>query len=461
MADEESSEWMAAQARIDRARGLFLSGKLEEAAMEIRRALAVDPDRGDWHHNLAVTLDAQGRHAEAMASYERALDLVPNHAHALIGAAQGSIRHGKPDAAVTLCERATRIDTKLEPAYSLRIMALGMLQRWEESESVYFLAQQYLTEMPLCLAEMANVLAAQAKYERAIWCFRESIAQNPKIPGVKTRLGLVLLQAGQPEPAHQVLLQSLRDHPGDARTLVALGSALETLGRSSEAEEKYRHTIELEPANQIAHVRLGDLALRAGRLDEARSAYSLVLSLGSKDPAVRLRLVEVLARLGMRTDAKRHLEEMFVRGSAGTVRDAAIAYGAAGAALECGTPAAAVALMRVGVSLAPADAKQWIRYSRALLEQGERAAGMRAARRALRLDRNAAEALHNVALDSLRHDEIRRAFAAISRGLRHNPSDEGLRKLRLHAWGKRAVSHWRAAVDLAKSLASQIRSLRW
>ncbi len=461
MGDGESNEWMAAQARVERARGLFLSGKLEEAAIELRRALAVDPDRGDWHHSLAVTLDAQGRHGEAMASYERALELVPNHAHALIGAAQGSMRQGKPDACVAFCDRAVRIDTKLEPAYSLKIMALGMLQKFDDAESTYFLAQQYLGEMPLCLAEMAHVLAAQGKFDRAIWCFRESIAQNPKIPGVKTRLGLILLQAGQPEPAHQVLLQSLRDHPGDSRTLLALGSALEALGRPTEAEEKYRHTVELEPANQVAHVRLGDLALRGGRLEEARAAYTLVISLGLKDPAIRLRLVEVLARVGLRAEARRHLEEMFLRGSASVIRDAAVAYGAAGAALECGTPRAAVALMRMGVQLASEDARQWTRYARALFEDGERAAGRRAARRALRLDRKCTETLHNVALDALRHSEIKRALAAIARGLRHAPSDEGLRKLRVHAWGKRAAGQWRGVALTVRSIALAIMSLRW
>lgn len=436
--------------------------------MEIRRALATDPERGDWHHNLAVTLDALGRHAEAMASYERALELVPNHAHASIGAAQGSIRLGKLEACVKHCEHAVRIDSKLEPAYSLRIMALGMLGRHEEAESVYFLAQQYLPEMPLCLAEMATVLANRGKFDRAIWCYRESIAQNPKLSTVKTRLGIVMLRARQPEGAHQVLLQAFREQPGDAPTMLALGTALEALGRPDEAEEKYRHIIELEPANPLAHVRLGDLALRAGRLDEARAAYTLVVSLGMRDLPVRLRLVEVLSRLGMHSDARRQLEDLFGRSPAAQtgliISDASVAYGAAGAALDCGTPIIAVKLMRAAVALAADDQRHWKRLSRALFESGDRLGGRRAARRALLIDRHCPDTLHNIALDALRNGtqrDLRRATAALRRGIGHSPHDEGLRKLRVKVFVLRVTARLRQYARTLASIAGAIRLPRW
>ncbi len=458
MAAEESNEWMAAQARVDRARGLFQSGKLEEAAMEIRRALATDPERGDWHHNLAVTLDALGRHAEAMASYERALELTPNHPHALIGAAQGSLRRGQPAACVKYCERAVRIDSSMEPAYSLRILSLGMQGKFEEAESVYFLAQQYLTEMPLCLAEMATVLANQGKFERAVWCYREAISQNPKLGPVKTRLGVVLLKSGQPEAAHQVLLQAFREQPGDAATMLALGTTLEAMGRPAEAEEKYRHLAELEPANPMAHLRLGDLALRAGRLEDARAAYTLVLSLGLRDVPFRLRLVEVLSRMGRRSDARRHLEELFGSQTASAYfpPDATIAYGAAGAALECGTPTVAARLMEFATQLAPSDQKCWRRLARAKYELGDRKGARRATRRALAIDRNCADTLHNVALDALRNKELRRAAAAINRGMRAAPSDEGIRKLRLQVMAARLMNQARRMAAKLSGMLSAI-----
>ena len=467
MADD-SGEWTSAEARVERARGLFQSGKLEEAATQLRRALAIEPDRGEWHHNLAVTLDALGRHPEALASYERAIELLPNHAHALLGAAQGSIRTGHPDHCVRYCERVSKIDSKLEPGYSMRIMALGLLNRFEEAESVYFLAQQYLTEMPLCLVEMANVLAQQGKFERSIWCYREAMSQNPKLVAVKTRLGIVFLRAGQLESAHQVLMQALREQPGDSGTLLALGRTLEGLGRTVEAEEKYRRIIELEPANHAAHIRLGDIALRAGRLDEARAAYSLVITLGVTDTAVRLRLVEALSRLNLRNEAGRHLEELFARAiipaNSPIVEDASIALGAAGTAIECGRPAVAIRILSASLNRHPKDERLVRRLARAQFESGDRVGARRTTRRMLAINRNCMETLHNIALDAMTHGELRRSSAAIARGLKLQPADHGLRRIRLRIVGIRMKEYLRSTSrrieNAIKWIVDRIKSIK-
>ncbi len=461
---DDSSEWTSAESRVERARGLFQSGKLDEAAAQLRRALTVEPDRGDWHHNLAVTLDALGRHPEALASYERAIELLPNHVHALMGAAQGSIRVGHHDRCVRFCERASKADRNFEPSYSLRIMALGMLNRFEEAESIYFLAQQYLKEMPLCLAEMANVLAQQGKFDRAIWCYREAMSQNPKLAAVKTRLGVVLLRSGQLESAHQVLMQALREQPGDSNTLLALGRTLEGLGRTPEAEDKYRRIIEMEPANHAAHIRLGDIALRAGRLDEARAAYSLVITLGVTDAQVRLRLIEALFRMGLRDEAGRRLEELFGRGNipknSPVVEDPSIALGAAGTSIECGRPAVAARILTAATNRHPKEERLWRRLARARFESADRVGGRRAALRSLAINRSCSETLHNIALDALAHATAPRdlhiAAAAIRRGLRSHPSDHGLRRIRLQLFWMRTRSLLRS---FAQSIVTQCVSL--
>jgi len=475
---DDQDNFPSAEQRVERARGLFQAGKLDEAAQELRRAIAAEPERGDWHHNLAVTLDALGRHADALASYERALELVPNHVASLVGAAQGSIRAGHFERALKFCERATRIDRNIEPAYALRIHALGMLGRIEDAESVYYIAQHTLKEMPVCLAEMANVLARAGRLERAIWCYREAIAQAPRLPAVKARLGAALLRSGQAESSLQVLMQALREQPGDTAALLTLGRALESLGRLNEAEEKYRRILELEPANHGAHVAIGDIALRGGKLEDARATYTLVLSLGSQDQSIRLRLIEVLAKLGRREEAARRLRELFGKGSVPAdsfvLQDAVIALGAAGTAIECGEPRTATIILRAAARAFPRHLQIRQRLVRALFESGEPRGARRAARHALRLDRTDAVTLHNIALDALRRGQLRLARAALLRGLRAHPLDHGLRRLRtkwmlqsvaalLRRTGEEprtAIGQWRAGVQAMRWLWTNVSSRR-
>ena len=55
-------------------------GKLAEAVASYRRALELNPDFAEAHNNLGTTLKDQGKLAEAVASYRRALELNPDFA---------------------------------------------------------------------------------------------------------------------------------------------------------------------------------------------------------------------------------------------------------------------------------------------------------------------------------------------------------------------------------------------
>jgi Tfp pilus assembly protein PilF len=70
-------EWQGdahqAEQHVVRARDLFQRGRLADAETEMRRALAIDPGRGDWHHNLAVTLEALGKVTEALTALTAAV----------------------------------------------------------------------------------------------------------------------------------------------------------------------------------------------------------------------------------------------------------------------------------------------------------------------------------------------------------------------------------------------------
>ena len=65
---------------------------------------------------------------------------------------------------------------------------------------------------------------------------------------------------------------------------------------------------------------------------------------------------------------------------------------------------------------------------------GDRAGGITASRRVLRLDPRCVTAMHNLALAALEEDRLRVAAGWIRRGLRIDRHDEGLRRLRVRLW---------------------------
>lgn len=423
-------DWQSAEEHVDRAMELYQRGRWSEAEREFRKAISADPSRGDWQFNLGLTLEAAGRDSDALACYEAAASLLPNEAEPLLAAGCAALRLGRPADAIAAFEQATEIDPRLEVGYARRIETLAMVGRHEEAETVYFLAQQHLDEFPHCLKAMGESLLDRELLDRAGWCFREALRQDPSISGVRASLATVLAATGRPNRALQMYLQDLRDDPGNIETLLAYGSLLADLRRLPEASEKFRRVLELEPANAEAHWRLGELAARQERFDQARSELELSLQLDPDRPDAHLRLAEIRLRLGHRPEAKRHLVEQSRRISegepttVGTIRRTAELY------LEAGDADAAVSLLD-GTSPANRDDAEFDRlFAFCLFAAGDLDRAASASRRVLRRDPGCVAAMHNLALAALEAGRLRTSWAWWRRAIRLAPGDDGLRRIR-------------------------------
>src|SRR5262249_22247519 len=57
-------------------------GRSDEGIALMQRSLELEPERADWHNNLAIALQGMSRFDEAIAAYQRAIALDPRHASA-------------------------------------------------------------------------------------------------------------------------------------------------------------------------------------------------------------------------------------------------------------------------------------------------------------------------------------------------------------------------------------------
>src|SRR5262245_32787790 len=158
----------------------FRRGRLADAEAELRKALAGNPDRGDWHFNLGLTLDAAGRLDEAVEAFREAAQRLPRRAEARLAEATVLCRLDRWADALPALEAACTLDPSCEQAWARRIEALASLDRRDDAETVYYVAQQRLDSMPLCLVAMGEAQHEWRNYERAAWCFREAIALGPE-----------------------------------------------------------------------------------------------------------------------------------------------------------------------------------------------------------------------------------------------------------------------------------------
>lgn len=72
-------------------------GQLYEAASEFEWARKLMPGHPDPRLNLGLTLERGGRVDEAIAAYDAALEVYPNHLPTIMALTRAQLRHNRPD----------------------------------------------------------------------------------------------------------------------------------------------------------------------------------------------------------------------------------------------------------------------------------------------------------------------------------------------------------------------------
>jgi tetratricopeptide (TPR) repeat protein len=119
--------------------------------------LQIRPDHAEAHNNLGNALEGQGKLDEAMASYQRAVDINPDFAQAQYNLGNAFQGVGKLAEAVTCYQRAVQIQPDYARALSNLGVALHGLGRLDEAVVAYQRALQIQPDHAGTYANLAQV----------------------------------------------------------------------------------------------------------------------------------------------------------------------------------------------------------------------------------------------------------------------------------------------------------------
>jgi adenylate cyclase len=202
------------------------TGDLKRAGRLIAEAAAIDPDHSGVLEAFAYLLLAQGRHAEAIAAYQRLLDEYPNSYYAYNQIGSCLVMLGRSQEAVAMIETAIRRDPRngyLWERYQNLGFALLMLGRDEESIAW---TQRALAGNPneiprnraVYILRLAAAFARLGRFDEA----HHALAEANRIWPYYTARSSYPCGSGSPEFAAQIRrfqaalrLAGLRDHAGE------------------------------------------------------------------------------------------------------------------------------------------------------------------------------------------------------------------------------------------------------
>jgi tetratricopeptide (TPR) repeat protein len=427
------SSWQDAEQHADRALEMFERGRWAEAETELRKALVIDPDQGDWHFNLGLTLERIGRDGEALSSYEHASRLLVDSIDPQLAAASTCLRLERFKDSIRWVEKALALQSSVEPAWAMLVDANAAIGNHDAAETAFYMAQDALEEPSAnVLVAMSGSLLSRSLFERAVWCAREALKIDAQVAGGRLRLASTLVASGQGQQASQILLQELREDPGNVQALLLHADVLAESGRKNEALIRLHRVLELEPANVDAHIRAGRFAIEEQRWEEAFIAWGLVRRLDPSHPTACLHLAQTLLAMHRPTAAKPLLQEYVDRMDDRKSVEETIFI--AELLLASGEPSVASTLLEtLRPSLSdehPMKVKCLRLLALSMFTMGNVDDGAAISRKVLRFDPNCIASIHNLALASVKNNRYRAAWGWVRRGLSVDPLDNDLRRLR-------------------------------
>jgi len=200
-------------------------GRLEEAEISCRQAIALKPDFAGAHNNLGNTLQQLGRLEQAEVSCRQAIALSPDLAEAHNNLANTLQQLGRLEQAEVSCRQAIALKPDFAEAHN----------------------------------NLGNTLKELGRLEEAKASCRQAVALKPDFAKAHYNLGIVLQELGGLNDATALYNQAIALKPDFAEAYYNLGTALQQLGGLEEARASYIRAITLKPDYAQAHRHLASM----------------------------------------------------------------------------------------------------------------------------------------------------------------------------------------------------------
>lgn len=262
------------------------------------RVLDLAPEHPDALQLLGMIARKAGRHAEAVAFFNRSLAVAPAQPHVHNNLGNSLVDLGDSGGAIQTYRAALR----LAPAYDeARVnLAIALLAAGDAADACATLAPVLRRDPRNASAWAIEGQARRAlgEFESAITAFRTALTLRPDHAATLHNLGVALRLAARPDEALPLLRRAIEVDPARPEIAYTLGHCLQDLGQIDTAILAYQRAIALRPTDRQAHRSLSGLLWRQGRTDTWLASYRSALAHAAADQGLLCDLADRLLLAG-------------------------------------------------------------------------------------------------------------------------------------------------------------------
>ena len=298
---------------LDRAITAYGSRRYDDAIEAYREALRIDPRDATALRGLGFTLHESGQLEESAVALGNMVEIYPDHALARLELATVLMELERFDEA----EGEFLYLLEQEPNFEQALFNLGAtlarMDRWGDSAERFEQVLELDERDQEARYHLALAYDELGRGEDTLALLRQVVSEAPGHVKARQRLGLELLDAGDPKGAaeqHQAVVE-LDDapEPEKALALYQLGRIAKSAGRSVEALGHYREATERFPGLWQAWLALANTQRDAGDLAAAADAYRQAVEVSPQNALARVSEVQTLLALSRHSVVRQRLEE--------------------------------------------------------------------------------------------------------------------------------------------------------
>jgi tetratricopeptide (TPR) repeat protein len=310
-------------ARVRLAEALLDAGDLERSRRSFEAVRGEPQAEPAALVGLARIAAAEGRHADAIPLFERAVALFPELGAAYYGLARSYRATGRAADANRALEQHARFgarwprieDPVLQTVSSLRDDPRASLQRGaalaESGDLTGAIASHEAAvaadpSLGQAHANLVNLYGRARNWPKAEEHYRAAIALGLDLSELHYDYGVILGLQEKTDQAKAAYRRALEINPLHVQARNNLGQLLERERDFSSAAEEYRRARDAQPTFRLARFNLGRMLLVLGRTDEATAEFeSLQQPRDADAPRYLFGLATAYVRAGRRDDALR------------------------------------------------------------------------------------------------------------------------------------------------------------
>jgi len=239
---------------------------------------------------------------KAIGIYRWLHECYPNDLQVLIVWADAELRKGRAGDALTIVNKAIRLDASVPMAHNLKGNALVRLSRNTEALESFDTALRCDAKSVEACCNKGALLIELKRWQEALPCFDRAIEVRPDFAPAHNNRGVVLQQLDRHAEAEACFIEAARVDAGFADAHFNLGCLQEKDGRLYEALAAYRKAVEVMPSFAGAYSNLGGVLFKLSRFAEALDCLAQARSL---QPAC----AETYAKIGYALKAMMRHEE--------------------------------------------------------------------------------------------------------------------------------------------------------